>query len=344
MKITIKDVAREAGVSIATVSRVLNGKDGISPSTKIRVEKAIHKYNFSPDPIARTMIVKESKSIGLLVPQLSNEFWATLAEVIEEELWVYGYTLFLCASSTRQDSMKKEKAAIESFLQRKVDGIIYSTSSGIYSEFQAFADTLKRCEIPIVVFDQRIPGMNQIYGDHLQGAMDAVKHLFSLGHGRIAYIGGPLVSPERELGYRNAHTLNDAGVDERLIFRGEPTFRFGQLAMKQLLDSGVPFTAVFCGNDLIALGAIHTLESTGRHVPDDVAVVGYDDIHMAGISKPALTTVSQPIKEMGKTIVDRLLRAIDKGHSPEQACSLVFPMTLVVRESCGAAKNQATRI
>jgi LacI family transcriptional regulator len=339
LKITIKEIAKEAGVSIATVSRVLNGKDRISASTKKRVENVIHKHNFSPDQIARTMIIKETKSIGLIVPQLSNEFWSILAGVIEEELWAYGYTLFLCTSSTREDSMKKEKAAIESFLQRKVDGIIYSTSSGMHKEFQAFTETLKQCKVPMVVFDQRIPGMNQIYGDHLQGAMDAVKHLFSLGHNRIAYIGGPLVSPQRELGYRNAHTLHEVGIDEGIIFRGEPTFQFGQIAMKKLIDSGTNFTAVFCGNDIIALGAIFAMDSAGIRVPEDVAVVGYDDIHLAGFSKPNLTTVRQPINEMGKTIVEQLVRNIETGHNPDQTCHLVFPMTLVIRESCGAAKR-----
>jgi len=336
MKITIKEVAREAGVSIATVSRVLNGKDGIKPSTKDRVEQVIGKYNFSPDHIARSMIVKESKTIGLLVPQLSNEYWASLAEVVEEALWQQGYTLLLCTSSTRNDSLQKEKAAIHSFIQRKVDGIIYSTSSGWSDSFLEFTEQIKRYGVPIVAFDQKIQGLSQIYGDHLQGAMDAVKHLIQLGHRSIAYIGGPLVSPERELGYRNAHTIRDLVVDEALIYRGEPTFQFGNLAMRELIDSGKTFTGVFCGNDLIALGALQALESAGLRVPEDAAVVGYDDIHMAGLSKPRLTTVRQPIQEMGKALVEHLISTIETGNSPIQNRHLVFPMSLVVRDSCGA--------
>jgi LacI family transcriptional regulator len=343
MKITIKEVAKEAGVSIATVSRVLNGKDGIRPATKKRVEKVIHKYNYFPDQIARTMIVKESKSIGLLVPQLSNEFWATLAEVIEEELWLHGYTLFLCISSTKEDSLYKEKAAIHSFMQRKVDGIIYSTSSGNHTEFQAFTDELKHYQVPMIALEQRISGMNQIYGDHIQGAMDAVKHLILLGHSRIAYMGGPLVSPERELGYRNAHTVHNVQVDEDLIFRGEPKFQFGLEAMQRLIQLGLQFTAVFCGNDLIAMGAIHGLERAGIKVPEDVAVVGYDDIHMAGFAKPGLTTVRQPIREMGKTVVEQILKSIDNGNIEDQSCHLVFPMKLVIRDSCGALNQDLNK-
>jgi LacI family transcriptional regulator len=336
MKITIKEVAREAGVSIATVSRVLNGKDGIKPSTKDRVEQIIGKYNFSPDHIARSMIVKESKTIGLLVPQLSNEYWASLAEVVEEALWQQDYTLLLCTSSTRNDSLQKEKAAIHSFIQRKVDGIIYSTSSGWSDSFLEFTEQIKQCSVPIVAFDQKIQGLSQIYGDHLQGAMDAVKHLIQLGRRSIAYIGGPLVSPERELGYRNAHTIHDLVVDEALIYRGEPTFQFGNLAMRELIDSGKRFTGVFCGNDLIALGALQALESAGLRVPEDAAVVGYDDIRMAGFSKPRLTTVRQPIQEMGNALVEHLISTIETGNSPIQNRHLVFPMTLVVRDSCGA--------
>lgn len=341
MKITIREVAKEAGVSIATVSRVLNGKDGIKDSTKTRVENAIHKFKFTPDQTARTMIVNETKSIGLLVPQLSNEYWATLAEVIEEQLWRSGYTLWLCTSSTREDSLEKEMAVIDLFMQRKVDGIIYSTSSGENEAFADFAAELSRYGIPIVAFDQRIPGLSQIYGDHLHGAMVAVKHLIALGHERIAYIGGPLVSPERELGYRNAHTLHHLAVDERLIFRGEPTFDFGHKAMTELLAGEAAFTGLFCGNDMIALGAILALENAGRRVPDDVAVVGYDDILMASLSKPALTTVRQPLKEMGTTIVEQLLKAIESGDNPHQPCHLVFPMSLIVRESCGAGRRPA---
>jgi LacI family transcriptional regulator len=342
MKITIKEVAKEAGVSIATVSRVLNGKEGIRPATRKRVEEVIHKYDFFPDQIARTMIGKESKSIGLLVPQLSNEFWATLSEVIEEELWLHGYTLFLCTSSTKEDSLFKEKAAIHSFLQRKVDGIIYSTSSGSHIEFQAFTEKLRQNRVPMIALEQRIAGMNQIYGDHIQGAMDAVKHLILLGHTRISYMGGPLVSPERELGYRNAHTVHNVKVDEDLIFRGEPKFQFGFDAMYQLIQSETQFTAVFCGNDLIAMGAIHALERAGLRVPEDVAVVGYDDIHMAGFSKPGLTTVRQPIKEMGNTVVEQILHSIESDSTLDQACHLVFPMKLIIRDSCGASKQQMT--
>jgi LacI family transcriptional regulator len=343
MKITIKEVAKEAGVSIATVSRVINGKDRIKPSTKERVEDAILKFNFSPDQIARSMIGKETKSIGLLVPQLSNEYWALLAEVIEEELWRQGYTLWLCTSSTLEDSLKKEMAVIDSFIQRKVDGIIYSSYSGTDEHFPAFIDKLKQCPVPLVAFEQRIPGISQIHGDHLHGAMDAVKHLIQLGHRRIAYIGGPLVSPERELGYRNAHTLHNLAVDEGLISRGEPIFRFGNQAMRELLESRQHFTAVFCGNDLIALGAIQALENAGVRVPDDVAIVGYDDIHIASLFKPALTTVRQPLKEMGRTLVEKLLSLLETGNVSNQPCHLVFPMELVIRDSCGADKQTQVR-
>ncbi len=335
MKITIKEVAKEAGVSIATVSRVLNRKDGIKPATRKKVEKAIDKYSFIPDQIARTMIMRETKTIGVLVPQLSNEYWATLAAVIEEELWKCGYTLLLSTSSTREDCFTKEMAAIESFMQKKVDGIIYSTSSGNHPNFQAYTEKMVNYPTPIVAYDHKIPGLSQVFGDHLQGAMDAVSHLITLGHQKNAYIGGPLVSPERELGFRNAHTVQGLPVDESLIMRGEPTFKFGYQSMTTLLYGNKSFTGVFCGNDLIALGAIQALERAGKRVPGDIAIVGYDDIHTARYVKPALTTVRQPLQEMGKAAVELLLHSIENNGQRLEPRNLVFPMQLIVRESCG---------
>jgi DNA-binding LacI/PurR family transcriptional regulator len=333
MKITIKDVAKEAGVSIATVSRVLNGRDRIKPSTKQKVEKVIERLNFKPDFTARTMINKQTKTIGLIVPQLSNEYYAQLAEAIEEELWERGYTLILSTSSSRnEDGKEKETASLKSLVERKVDGIIFgsghSTGDG---SFSLIYEVIER-GIPIVAYDQKIQGISQVNGDHLKGAMDAVNHLIGLGHKRIAYIGGPFVSPERELGYRNALMLHGLAVHDSLIVRGKPGFKFGHDAMSELIEAVEKFSAVFCGNDLIAMGAIQALDNKGLKAPDDMAVVGYDDINMASLIKPRLTTMRQPIRQMGAAVVELLIESIETKKPPKQ---LVFPMELVIRETCG---------
>jgi DNA-binding LacI/PurR family transcriptional regulator len=336
MKITIKDVANEAGVSIATVSRVLNNKDRVKSSTRKKIEEAILKLNFSPDQAARTMIIKETKTIGLLIPNLTNEFWSVVAEVIQDELWENGYTTLLCATSTLEDLTKREEAFIMNFIQRKVDGVIYATLSGVHPDgYHPAIKELKDSDIPVVAFDQNVPDVSKVKGEHIQGAITAVEHLIKLGHKRIAYLGGPLFSPDRELGFRNAHTINGLNVDEYLIRRGSPTYEFGNIAMLELLKSRKKFTAVFCGNDLIALGAIQCMNNAGVKVPDDVAVVGYDDIQMSKIIKPSLTTVHQPIREMSSAIVKLLLDLIENKDNKMTPQSLMFDMKLIIRESCG---------
>jgi LacI family transcriptional regulator len=344
MKITIKDVAKEAGVSIATVSRVLNKKDKVKNSTRKKVSEAIQKLNFNPDQTARTMINKETKSVGLLVPHLSNEYWATVSEVIQEELWQAGYTVMLCTTATWNNPVEREIAFLKNFIQRKVDGIIYSTLSDFRSTANPEVTDLLHYNIPVVTYDQHVPGISQVHGDHMRGALEAVNHLMKLGHENIGYIGGPLLNPDRELGYRNAHTINGLTINESLIKRGSPTFQFGSQAMKELLNEKGMFSAIFCGNDLIAIGAMQCLENEGIRIPEDVAVVGYDDIDMSGMVKPSLTTVRQPIREMGTAAVDLLINAIENKdpvkHSPR---NLVYQMELIVRDSCGAnlmAKEQ----
>jgi DNA-binding LacI/PurR family transcriptional regulator len=334
MKITIKDVANVAGVSIATVSRVLNNKDRVKSSTRKKIEDAIVKLDFKPDQIARTMINKETKTIGLLVPNLKNEFWAGVATAIQDELWKEGFTTLLCATTGFDDSAEREGAFIKNFIQRRVDGVIYATMSGYHSTgYHPAIKELIDSNIPVVAFDQNIPNVSKVRGAHIQGALIAVEHLIRLGHERIAYLGGPLLSPDRELGFRNAHTLNGLNVDESIIKRGNPTHEFGNKAMLELVKSKEKFTGVFCANDMIALGAMQCLIDAGVRIPEDVAVVGYDDIQMAHLIKPALTTVQQPIREMSSEVVSLLLKLIDKPNLPPK--NLMFDMKLIVRESCG---------
>ncbi|MCJ8009933.1 LacI family DNA-binding transcriptional regulator [Lederbergia wuyishanensis] len=329
MTITIKDVAKDAGVSIATVSRVLNGKDKVKPSTKQKVEQSIKKLNYLPDLTAQTMVSKKTKTIGLIVPSL-HEYWATLAENIQEQLWEYGYTVMFCVSGLVESG--KLFTYINSFIQRKVDGIIYC---GPGSEHTSFILELLDGKIPIVVLDRTLPDVNSVYGDHLEGGKIGAEHLIKLGHKDIAYVGGPFSSPERELGFRNGMTLHGLTVNESLIKRGEFTFECGFNSANELLDGKSKFTAVCCGNDLIAFGVIDALRKRGKRVPEDIAIVGYDDIKMASLIKPELTTVRQPLEKIAIGLIDLLLETIDM-HDTKQIKSLVFSMELIIRESCGA--------
>jgi len=221
---------------------------------------------------------------------------------------------------------------INSFIQRKVDGIIYC---GPGSEHTSIILELLDGKIPIVVLDRSLPDVNSVYGDHLEGGKIGAEHLIKLGHKDIAYVGGPFSSPERELGFRNGMTLHGLAVNESLIKRGEFTFECGFNSANELLDGKSKFTAVCCGNDLIAFGVIDALRKRGKRVPEDIAIVGYDDIKMASLIKPELTTVRQPLEKIAIGLIDLLLETIDM-HDTKQIKSLVFSMELIIRESCGA--------
>lgn len=330
---TIKDVAKEAGVSIATVSRVVNNKNRVSDSARNRVMKAIEKLGYTPDPIARTMIKKQTKSVGLLVPTLQNEYWAHLAEVIQNKLWEAGYTLMLCTA--RHKSIREQEQYLSSFIERKMDGIIVGALDIPDNESMGLSQVIKR-GIPVVAFEKKIPGIHRVAGDDISGAFKAVEHLIKLGHRDVAYLG-PCDMGGRETGYRNAHLKNGIAINESLLADTSFDVTSGYSSIISLLKSGNKFSAVFCANDLIAFGAIRALLDLGKSVPDDVAVVGYDDISKAEFFNPKLTTVAQPIEKIGEAIVELLMETIEKGNvSPK---NIIFDSELVIRESCGAKKQ-----
>jgi DNA-binding LacI/PurR family transcriptional regulator len=331
MRNTIKDVAFEAGVSVATVSRVLNNKDRVRRDTRVKVKLAIEKLNFKPDQIARSLSNSKSMSVGLIVPNMMNEYWALLSQAIEERLWEFGYTLLL---STTNNILEREIANLDLFINRKVDGLIFGKSVSIDKKHYK---SILKTNIPIVSFDDGSLGQIEITSDGLNGAMEAVQHLINLGHKDIAYIGTTSsFIDERELGYRNALMLNGLQVKEGLIFKGNPSLLLGQEAITKLMQSKHRFTAVFCWNDMTALGVIKALQRYGRSVPDDIAVVGYDNIAMAEIFNPSLTTINQPVKEMGIAAVDYLLNYIKHPNDNNGHKKVAFKTSLVIRESCGA--------
>ncbi|QHT61284.1 LacI family transcriptional regulator [Paenibacillus lycopersici] len=339
MKTTIKEVAKEAGVSISTVSRVLNGRDRVSRHTINRVREVIEKLQFQPDFVARTMIMKRTSTIGLIVPQLSNEYWALMSEVIQDELWARGYTTLICSTDNEPD---KENAYLRMCSERRMDGVIYCSSPHYGLAAGEQIEALKTAGIPLVSLDPNIAGVSCVIGDHLQGTYIAVEHLIRLGYGRIAYIGGPAVSIEREFGYRKALMMHGYTVDESLIrvVQGQ-SFADGYEGLQSLRASGIAFDALFCGNDLLAFGAIKAMEEAGIRVPEDVAVVGYDDIFSARLFKPSLTTVRQPIQDIGQELVQLLLASLETEPERRTVRKIVIPTELIVRESSGSGQMKA---
>ncbi|QGQ95214.1 LacI family transcriptional regulator [Paenibacillus psychroresistens] len=340
IKTTIKDVAKKAGVSISTVSRVINGMDRVSKSTTKKVQLAVETLNFYPDHVARAMINKKTQTIGLIVPQLSNEYWALMSEVIQNQLWLNGYTTLISSTDNETD---KENAYLKMYIERRVDGIIYCAPSQHLSGDQQQMDMLKRSGVPIVTLDPSVVGISCVTGDHLLGSFNAVEHLIQLGHRNIAYIGGPVVSIEREFGYRKAMMMHRLNLNEALILTvNGQTPKEGYRALQQLLASGEKFDALFCGNDMLAFGAIKALEEANIRVPEDVAVVGYDDIQSASLFKPTLTTVRQPISDIGKELIGLLLQCMDQEVGNRTPRKIVVPTELIVRESSGVGKQDET--
>ncbi|MDF2670211.1 MAG: LacI family transcriptional regulator [Paenibacillus sp.] len=331
---TIKDVAREANVSIATVSRVINGKDKVRKETREKIQRAIAKLNYTPDQAARSMIVKKTRIIGMIVPLLTNEYWAALAELIQSELLKRGYTLIIGTSNDEHNS------SLTAFLERRVDGLLIGGMLN-FQDGERVLSMFREQGIPMVSFDSRSNQITSVNGDNMSSAMEATEHLIGLGHTRIAYIGSVSTSLERELGYRNALMLNQIGVDEELVISGRTTTvhnfsLYGYQCTKQLLDDKRPFTAVFCSNDLIAIGAIKAFEEYGMEVPRDKAVVGFDDISLASLYRPSLTTIQQPVEAMVEAAVELILEQIenlDKSFTPKK---VTFPMKLIIRQSSGA--------
>ncbi|REE86173.1 LacI family transcriptional regulator [Paenibacillus taihuensis] len=338
MKATIKEVAKEAGVSISTVSRVLNGRDRVSRHTINRVREVIDRLQFQPDFVARTMIMKKTSTIGLVVPQLSNEYWAFISEVIQDELWAHGYTTLICSTDNEPE---KDSAYLKMCLERRMDGVIYCSSPHYGAETNEQIDALKAAGVPIVSLDPSILGVSCVVGDHMQGTLTAVEHLIQCGYNRIAYIGGPAVSIEREFGYRKALMMYGYQVDEGLIrlVKGQ-SFADGYEGLQSLRATGISFDALFCGNDLLAFGAIKAMEEAGIRVPEDVAVIGFDDIFSARLFKPALTTVRQPIQDIGQELVNLLLLALETEPERRTVRKIVIPTELIIRESSGTGPKR----
>jgi LacI family transcriptional regulator len=334
MKVTIKEVAKAAGVSIGTVSRVLNGKDRVSQATRIKVKAAIESLDFKPDLTARTMIHKHTQSIGLVVPALTNEYWSALAEHVQEAAWDKGYTLLLCTAGYQ---LEKHLSCIQTLNDRKVDGIIAGIR--LHDPMDQRQLSLTRFpDVKMVSLVQELPNTLLIGVDQYVSSVRAVEHLIGLGHRSIAYVG---FGSDREHGYRHALEAHGIDVVENQIYRGDGSFQSGYNAVMQWHKHGTAFTAIFCWNDMTAMGALQAVEALGLRVPEDIALVGYDDIPMAKLVKPALTTVHQPLKDIGRTAVHRLLDLIN-GVELAPVSKVLFDAELVIRDSCGGQLKPTT--
>ena len=334
---TIRDVAKQAGVSKSTVSHVLNGTRFVGPGTEERVRSAIAALGYHPNSLARSLRRRVTHTIGLLVPDNANPFFAEVARVIEDAGFAEGYSVILCNSDL---SEVKQAAYLDVLLAKRVDGLII-VSSGLISAADRL-DPVRRvvaAGVPCVVVDRDLGDapIDQVLVDNDAGGHRAGTYLTGLGHRRIACIVGPndsTPSAGRIAGFRRALGEAGAPLAPDAAVAGNGRYDGGEGGVHELLRRRVEFTALFAFNDVMAIGAMAALRRTGRRVPEDVSVVGFDDIPPSSALVPALTTVAQPIAEMGQASVRLLL---DRIARPEAAAARVeLPTRLVERESCGA--------
>lgn len=327
---TIKDVARVAGVAVSTVSRVINGSGYVSAESRQRVLQAVEELHFEPSRAARALTTGRTGTVALVLPDITNPFFPAVARGVEDAASAAGYTVILCNTD---DDPAQEASYISTLQEQRVDGIVLTFCS--LANQEQWASLSDR--IPVVLTDRRLEQgtVDSVFLDNFGGGCLATRHLLGLGHRTIGHISGPphlFTSQDRRLGYEVA--LREAGVPpaEGLVRAGDFKYASGYARMRELQETGV--TAVFAANDMMAIGAIRAVEDAGGRVPEDVAVVGFDDIGLASFVKPGLTTISQPAYQMGVIATDMLLERMG-GQAPRDPKQVILAPTLVVRDSCG---------
>lgn len=327
--VTIDDIARKAGVSASTVSRVLNGNKHVAQAKRAQVLAAVEHFGFRPNAVAQGLARGRSMTVGVLVQDVTSPFFGFMLAGAEEVLERYDYRPMFASTHWRAANPHEETQVLDLLLERRVDGVLIIGGRGEPEPLRQVA-----AQLPLVAAARQIDGLeNQCMTvDNIDGAYRATRYLIGLGHRRIAHITGIKGHPDavdRFTGYGRA--LEEAGlhVDQDLVAEGDFEEASGLAGLEQLLTRGVPFTALFAANDQIAYGAILGLHNHGFHVPEDVSVVGFDDLFHSAYTLPPLTTVRQPTRELGAAAASALMQMIE-GNQPERQ---QFATELVIRKS-----------
>jgi LacI family transcriptional regulator len=334
--VTIKDVARLSGFSSMTVSRVINGSERVSPETRQRVESAIAELGYVPSRLARGLIRQKTGTLALIVPDVANPFFTLIVRGAEDVARRAGYRMIL--ADTRAD-LTIERDVIEEMLAHRVEGIMIAPVS---NRSKGHLQRLARYGVEFVLIDRTVSGVESdvVTGDNVGGARRLVEHLISLGHRRIGFITeSDDVSTARDRRQAYEAALAAVGIphDPSLIVRSTVDPPGGFEGMRRLLELDEPPTAVFTVNNLVALGAIEAVRAHELEVPDDIALVCFDDIEYASRLYPFLTVMAQPAETLGTLGTQLLLERIE-GRAPEQPRVVVLPAQFVVRRSCGAGR------
>ncbi len=321
---SIREVAKLAGVSAATVSRVMNGTANVEEEKRLRVLDAIEKTGFRPNELARALFKKSSRIIGVIVPNIENPFFSELAKAVEEAAYLSGYRILFCNSD---DDPEKENMNIQMLVQMNADGLIITTNCDSTSR------VLVDCPIPAVIVDRKLTQVEAtafIESDHYKGGRLAAEHLFACGCRNVVCMRGPLgysSGRQRYQGYRDV--CAERGIAEQWI-DCEYNYEAGKEAAQELLKHFPETDGVIACNDMVAISVYKVLSKAGHRIPEDIQLVGFDDIKFSSLCTPEITTVSQPIHDMGTLAVDIIIRHVEGKEFQKEN---VLDVKLVERET-----------
>ncbi|MGG1943528.1 LacI family DNA-binding transcriptional regulator [Trinickia sp. NRRL B-1857] len=326
---TIKDVAAMAGVSFTTVSHVVNNTRPVSADVRTKVERAIAQLNYVPSAVARSLKARATATIGLVVPNSTNPYFAELARGIEDGCARQGYCMFFCNSD---DDPAKQRNYLRILQEKRIDGLIIASAG----DDAVLASSLTDTREPLVVVDRNIEGLaaDLVQIDHERGAYLATRHLLELGHVRIGCITGPVataVSAMRVHGFIRAMTERGIDIEPSAIVESDFSGEGGQLAAGQLFDTVRP-TAIFACNDMMGIGALRVAAERGIRVPQHCSIIGFDDIELSSYTYPALSTVGQSVRTLGEAAAQMLIERITGVVSGPTRRRVITPR-LVLRES-----------
>ncbi len=337
MPVSIKDIARAAGVSHSTVSRALHDDPTISQETKARIALLAERMGYTPNAIGRGLVTRHTATVGVVVRTIADPFVAEVVQGIEETALTHGYTTILCNSNSEPD---RELKTVRALREKRVDAVIV-TSSRLGN---LYMNHLREVGVPIVLVNSQSASAyaHSVRIDDVLGGELAGRYLLNLGHRHIAYISGPAwtqASSLRLKGCRKALQADGLDLPEEWVLQGNGRADGGFAAAARLLKGGPPVSAVLCYNDVTAMGLLSALHEAGKRVPDDLSVIGYDDVAMAAYLQPPLTTIAQPKYDLGKRAMEMAL-ALMVGEA--EVNDLLLPPTLVERKSCARVASSDT--
>lgn len=330
--ITIKDIARELKISPSTVSRALKNHPDISEETKRAVNELASKSNYQPNAVALSLKQRRSNTIGVIIPEIVHYFFSSVISGIEDVAYDAGFNVIICQSNEKYE---REVVNTRTLLANRVDGILASISKET-NDFEHFYK-VRENEVPIVFYDRVVPGFeaDQVIVDDLDAAYRATKHLIEGGRKRIIHFAGPqnlLIGQLRKNGYLKALREANLEVINELIIEAD-NFEKARITILKILEEKISFDGIFAVNDLTAVGAMQTLQKQGIKIPQQIAVVGFSDGRLSGITNPALTSVDQHGYEMGTTATEMLLKRVLKSDDKSPFETRVLNANLIVRES-----------